>query len=991
MKTIKQTMKSFVACAAMCGFAAEALASDWLRNSATLTEQVAEGQPWVLTVTVANSTELSVTKVTTDGTNMELDFSGSIKDASGTDYTIVSLDGFSGKPITKLVFPTGIRTTKRDAFLNCTSLVTVEPLIPDTITELGQRCFAGCTALEGEVVFPAHEVKSTYSWTNGTWGWFNGSKITTADLSAATMTEIVKESFANCANLKWVKLPKGVTTIGSDAFTGSAALETIEPFLPDTVTSFGSCPFRNCSSLTGDVKLTNRNAIILFTHHGNNSFGVFQGCSKIASFEMTAGITHNQDGEGYIDNNMFNGCSSLGSVILPANVKGLTRGGVFSGCTSLTNVTFLGWQAPTSFGKNAFDGVTDNLPRIFYPRLSPTWEAFVPTLTGFEPMSETLAATYLGKYPDATVLPLGRFKLYQRWVWVSDLENEDSNSYYVLGDPVEATDEGSSVTPAYGGYHGFANGETVEFTAPQIGGYNSGEYRCKGYALSYETSLRTWSVPVTNTGTSCSITQADDKVWRLAWLWGPNGYELNSTPINEGGTVTCDPPNTGLYEPGTVVTLTATADTANGYRFLCWTGDHAPTGDAAFDPVATVQMDDSRVIRAAFASSTWTYDGNKTMTDGNWVLTVKKTGTELSVESVVSAYAEDSIDFTRKIVDGNGEEYSVVWINGFQGKGLVEVVLPAGLRGLGKNAFYQCSKLRTVTPLLPASLTELGQCAFSQTAVEGDVVLPANVITSTYSWSNDAYGWFNGTQITSFDGSAATMTEVVNGSFRGCSKLKWVKLPQGVTTIGDNAFYEATALEAIEPFFPDTVTSVGRGVLYGNSIFSQPLILRGKADIVTTRNLNLSWDGVISGTKIPSADLSGGIVNLSNGCFGNASSLGSIILGPKLDTLEGSSLSAAGLTNVVFLGDAPSSIDNKTTFRDWASYQIVVTLPLAKPGWQAYAANHFRDPTVEEKTSYRAKYPNGRKLSKIWTQVNQGTTLIYVCDSKNTGMKILFR
>ena len=54
---MKKSTGLFLMALAALSWSGRALASDWLRNGATLTEHAAEGTPWVLKITVANATE----------------------------------------------------------------------------------------------------------------------------------------------------------------------------------------------------------------------------------------------------------------------------------------------------------------------------------------------------------------------------------------------------------------------------------------------------------------------------------------------------------------------------------------------------------------------------------------------------------------------------------------------------------------------------------------------------------------------------------------------------------------------------------------------------------------------------------------------------------------------------------------------------------------------------------------------------------------------
>lgn len=939
-------------------------AANWLRSGTTLTEQDSTS-PWVLNISVSNG-EITVNKVTTEGANRELDFSGTIQDEGGTAYTIVSLDGFSGKSITKVTFPTGLRKLGRDAFAGCTALTTVEPFLPETLTELGQRAFAGCTSLTGDVIFPSGPVSSPYYWGNFTqWGWFNSTKITSCDMSAATLTEIPSGAFNACPSLKIVKLPQGLKTIGSNAFSNSTALETIEPLFPDTITSFAPAAFMNCSSLQGDIKLTNLSETVTFTHHNNNSYGTFQGCSSIRSFEMTATLNHNQYGLGAVDSNMFSGCSQLGDVTLPKGAY-LKYDRIFYGCNALTNLTFLGRTAPTEFNTSAFDNLPNNKVRLYYPRLSASWETLIPTLKNYEPMTPQLESTFRAQYPDDEVVPLGRFKLNSVYVWISDLKSVDANAVYVLGNPVEANSETTPVSPGYGG-HELTDNNTLTVSAPETAVYSGGEYTCRGYELSYETTPRSWSEPIQRSEQTCTITQDNSKVWRLTWLWDVASFTLTTDPVTPGGSALCNPPNTGSYSPETSVTITAHAD--EGYRFISWTGADAPTGENATNPTITIVMNATKEVRPLFARTSWLYDGNKTVTDGNWSLTVSRNGTSLSVTAATAIRDIGDLDFSRAIQDSSGTDYTLVSLDGFANKSISSLVLPTGLERIAIGAFSGCRSLKTVTPFLPETLTEFGQRAFAEcVALEGDVVFPANTITSPYSWANAAWGWFNSTQITSCDMSAATLAQIPDYSFFNCKSLRWVKLPQGLTSIGENAFYGATMLETVEPLFPDTITYFGQAAFLNCSALKGDIKLTNSSAVVSFRHHNNNSYGTFQGCKnLTSFDMTAQIdrnvgergamlVNFLNGCV----NLTDVSLPENLSKVNGSAFAnCSALTNVYLRGSVPEIASN--AFSGGPNGVVRFFVPKDDLSWtQDFYTAKVTPLTETRAAEYRALYPSGK-------------------------------
>jgi len=77
---------------------------------------------------------------------------------------------------------------------------------------------------------------------------FYGNKFTEADLSATRMTALNLWTFAYCPNLETVKLPKTLTAIGDEVFSGDRALKTlvVEAVMPP---SLHKDAFKGISSL----------------------------------------------------------------------------------------------------------------------------------------------------------------------------------------------------------------------------------------------------------------------------------------------------------------------------------------------------------------------------------------------------------------------------------------------------------------------------------------------------------------------------------------------------------------------------------------------------------------------------------------------------------------------------------------------------------------------------------------------------------------------
>ena len=184
--------------------------------------------------------------------------------------------------------------------------------LDENITELSDKAFKGLTALESFTV-PGH-IKTMGS------NVFDGcTALTSADLSATTLTTIPDYTFNNCRNLTKITLPAKYTSIGSYAFSGCSKLSTIN--LPSSLTSIGAYAFNNCSALKSINIPANVSQI------GQSAFTY----SGLTSIELPSKLTQ-------IPSSMFSNCSSLTSVNIPATVSSIGAT-VFNNCYNLESIT----------------------------------------------------------------------------------------------------------------------------------------------------------------------------------------------------------------------------------------------------------------------------------------------------------------------------------------------------------------------------------------------------------------------------------------------------------------------------------------------------------------------------------------------------------------------------------------------------------------------------------------------------------------------------
>lgn len=156
--------------------------------------------------------------------------------------------------LTSIKLPSSLIKIKDDAF---NSMDTLKSLVIDrgapNLNELGERSFSGCSNIEE------------------------------LDLSNSKLTSIPEGVFAYCKNLKTIKLPSTITSIGDEAFYNCQSLTNIEGLDKCNLKSIGSAAFSNCKAL--------ENLDFSKSTFTNVPSKAFNGCSALAKITLPNTLT----------------------------------------------------------------------------------------------------------------------------------------------------------------------------------------------------------------------------------------------------------------------------------------------------------------------------------------------------------------------------------------------------------------------------------------------------------------------------------------------------------------------------------------------------------------------------------------------------------------------------------------------------------------------------------------------------------------------------
>ena len=613
--------------------------------------------------------------------------------------------------------------------------------IPATVTSIPAYTFQGLKTLT-TLTF---EKGGTEPLTIGDYA-FSASGITAIELPAR-VSSLGERLFYNCTGLKTVTFENGFSygSIPSYMFSNTAIEEIA---IPASVTTIGSNAFLNAKSLE---KVTFGDA-----EHVSQLYAIasqaFKGCSALESIEIPASVY-------FLGGNITNG--------VPALTLTYSSVSVFSGCTSLEKVTFLGNNIGI-IGQNTFEGCTD-LRSINLERLT--------NLTGISTKAFLNCSSLQSITIPESVTTLGP-NLFQNCTSLRTATvNSAANISPYMFDGCTLL-ESVTLNPLIKmiGNYAFRNCSSLfDITLPA-------ELQSIGFGQSYvEGSI---SMPSSGTGVyvfqNCSalgsivIPSQITEIYKYTF----SGCEaLSSVDL---GNVTAIYPFAfnqcaaleSIELPDTLLNLgleqTVTADME--FTTSSSTSDGITTGNLASGTKGSVFAGSG--LRSITIPASVKAIGPKAFQDCVNLASVTIVGAKDGTSSLVGigAYAFDGC---AKVADIQ-IPLKVAYLGSyaFAGTALTEFTIPTQITTVYEGLFDGATKLETVT--LHSAITTINKYAFRNCSALTSIELP------------DSLTNLGGTSMTS-----------EGGVFIGCSSLPAIEIPAGVTVLPKNTFSGCTKLETV--------------------------------------------------------------------------------------------------------------------------------------------------------------------------------------------------
>ena len=256
-------------------------------------------------------------------------------------------------------------------------------------------------------------------------------------------------------------------------------------------------------------------------------------------------------------------------------------------------------------------------------------------------------------------------------------------------------------------------------------------------------------------------------------------------------------------------------------------------------------------------------------------------------------------------------------------KEITDIVIPNSVTSIGDGAFYGCSGLTSVT--IPNSVTSIGSIAFSECSGLTTVTIGISV-TSIGDWAFENCSSLKTVKVPVTDYCAFCNNELISLIYSNIGKpvqlidsegkeITEYIVPDGVTSIGSNAFRNCTGLTAIK--IPCSVTSIESDAFSGcSSLNSVKVPVTDYSTFCTNKALGCIYSSLgkpvqlidSEGKEITEYIVPDGVTSIGSNAFRNCTGLTAITIAGSVTSIGYSAFEYCSCLTSVTISNSVTSI-----------------------------------------------------------------------------------
>ena len=258
--------------------------------------------------------------------------------------------------------------------------------------------------------------------------------------------------------------------------------------------------------------------------------------------------------------------------------------------------------------------------------------------------------------------------------------------------------------------------------------------------------------------------------------------------------------------------------------------------------------------------------------------------------------------------------------------GCRNTIIPNGVTSIGEDAFYACSGLTSIT--IPNSVTSIGEEAFRDCYDLTSVTLSDNVK------SLGDYAFYQCYDLASIN-FPNSITSIGSEAFYCCEGLSSIVLPNSVTNIGEQAFYCCSGLSSISVAQDNPKYDSRNNCNAIIETASNTLLYGCKNTIIPNGVTSIGEDAFYACSGLTSITIPNSVTSIGEAAFNGCSGLTSIVLPNSITSIESYAFyNCSGMTSIT-LPDSLTIIRN-ATFYGCSSLTSIV-LPNGITSIESYA------------------------------------------------------